>query len=120
VAVGVFCFHRTFFDAQPAHPAELAVVQQATVGGSAASGRERGLAEYTTELLDVLHVLGRLVELEDAQREMLEKICSGPTISSAELKESEALAVPEAWRKKLTADSNATRNLLPADDAEYD
>jgi hypothetical protein len=78
------------------------------------------LAEYTTELLNVLHVLGRLVELEDAQRELLERICSGPTISSAELKQSEALTVPDAWRKKLTADSNATRNLLPADDAEDD
>ena len=30
------------------------------------------LAEYTTELLNVLHVLGRLVELEDAQQELLD------------------------------------------------
>jgi hypothetical protein len=37
-----------------------------------------------------------------------------------ELKENEVLAVPDAWRKKLTADLNATRNLLPADDAEDD
>ena len=78
------------------------------------------LAEYTTELLNILHVLGRLVELEDVQRALLEKICSSPTFSSAELKESEALAVPDAWRKKLTADSNATRQLLPADDDEHD
>ena len=78
------------------------------------------LAEYTTELLNVLHVLGRLVELEDAQRKLLDKICSSSTISSAELKESEALAVPDAWRKKLTADSNATRNLFPTDDAAED
>ncbi len=77
------------------------------------------LAEYTTELLNVLHVLGRLVELEDAQRDLLEKICSGPTISAAELKESEALAVPDAWRK-LTADSNAPRNLFPAGEGEND
>src|SRR5271168_5140270 len=38
------------------------------------------LAEYTTELLNVLHVLGRLVELEESQAELLERICSGLTI----------------------------------------
>ena len=32
---------------------------------------ESWLAEYTTELLNVLHVLGRLVELEESQRELL-------------------------------------------------
>ena len=47
---------------------------------------ESWLAEYTTELLNVLHVLGRLVELEEAQRELLVKICSGPTITLEELK----------------------------------
>ena len=65
---------------------------------------ESWLAEYTTELLNVLHVLGRLVELEESQRELLVKICSGPTITLEELKASEALTVPAAWRKKLAAD----------------
>jgi hypothetical protein len=40
------------------------------------------LAEYTTELIDVLHVLGRLVELEPLQADLLERICAGtPTRS---------------------------------------
>jgi hypothetical protein len=38
------------------------------------------LAEYTTELLNVLHVLALLVELEPAQAKLLEEICEGPTI----------------------------------------
>ncbi len=42
-------------------------------------------AEYTTELLNVLHVLGGLVELEPAQANLLERICRGPLITAAEL-----------------------------------
>ena len=39
---------------------------------------ESWLAEYTTELLNVLHVLGRLVELEKAQGELLGQNLLGP------------------------------------------
>src|SRR5438270_12869144 len=52
------------------------------------------LAEYTTELLNVLNVLGRLVELEPAEASLLEKVCSGPTISEEELRAGGALEVP--------------------------
>jgi hypothetical protein len=38
------------------------------------------LAEYTTELLNVLHVLALLVELDPKQAELLERICAGPTL----------------------------------------
>ncbi len=38
------------------------------------------LAEYTTELLNVLHVLAMLVELEPDQAKLLEAICGGPTL----------------------------------------
>jgi hypothetical protein len=38
------------------------------------------LAEYTTELLNVLHVLTLLVEMEPAQAKLLEAICEGPTL----------------------------------------
>jgi hypothetical protein len=38
------------------------------------------LAEYTTELLDVLNVLAMLVEMEPAQAQLLEAICEGPTL----------------------------------------
>ncbi|TWT41032.1 N-6 DNA Methylase [Phycisphaerae bacterium RAS1] len=39
------------------------------------------LAEYTTELLNVLHVLALLVELEPQQAQLLEQICAGPTLA---------------------------------------
>src|SRR5439155_11495709 len=38
------------------------------------------LAKYTTELLNVLHVLALLVEMEPAQAKLLEVICEGPTL----------------------------------------
>ena len=79
---------------------------------------ESWLAEYTTELLNVLHVLGRLVELEGLQQELLAKICSGPTITSEELKANEALTVPAAWRKKLAADSTVSSSLFPTGEEE--
>jgi len=41
---------------------------------------DRWLAEYTTELLNVLHVLVLLVEMEPAQAQHLEAICAGPTL----------------------------------------
>ena len=40
---------------------------------------EHWLAEYTTELLNVLHVLALLVELEPKQAKLREAICAGPT-----------------------------------------
>jgi hypothetical protein len=52
------------------------------------------LAEYTTELINVLNVLGRLVELEPSQADLLERICGGPTISAEELRAAGALTVP--------------------------
>jgi hypothetical protein len=42
---------------------------------------EGWLAEYTTELLNVLNVLARLVALEPAQADLLERICTGATLS---------------------------------------
>jgi hypothetical protein len=38
------------------------------------------LSEYTTELLNVLHVLALLVEMEPDQAQHLEAICEGPTL----------------------------------------
>lgn len=49
------------------------------------------LAEYTTELINVLNVIGRLVDLEPAQAELLERICTVQTISAEELREAGAL-----------------------------
>lgn len=41
-------------------------------------------AAYTTELLNLLHVLGRLVLLEPTQADLLDRICRGPTIDEKE------------------------------------
>jgi predicted helicase len=57
------------------------------------------LPEYTTELLNVLNVLGLLVDLEPKQADLLERICAGPLISNAELKAAGALEVPPAPKK---------------------
>jgi hypothetical protein len=50
-------------------------------------------AEYTTELINVLNVLGLLVELEPQQAELLERICAGPTLSAADLRAAGAFEV---------------------------
>lgn len=57
------------------------------------------LPEYTTELINLLNVLGLLVELEPRQSELLEKICSGPLISAAELDAAGAFALPPKAKK---------------------
>lgn len=44
------------------------------------------LAEYTTELLNLLNVLALLVAMEPPQATMLEAICTGALLSDAELK----------------------------------
>jgi hypothetical protein len=65
------------------------------------------LAEYTTELLDVLNVLGSLVELEPQQAALMEKICTGPLITEAELRAGGALEVPKKSKGKKLADETA-------------
>ena len=42
------------------------------------------LAEYTTELINLLNVLGCLVDIEPEQEQLLEKVCDGPMISVKE------------------------------------
>ncbi len=52
---------------------------------------DKWLPEYTTELLNVLRVLTRLVALEPAQDDLLRRIVEGPTISSDALRSSAPL-----------------------------
>ena len=71
------------------------------------------LAEYTTELINVLNVLGRLVDLEQSQADLLERICSVQTISAGELREAGALAVDvDLARRSAVADSSEQTSLL--------
>lgn len=58
------------------------------------------LPEYTTELINLLNVLGCLVELEPKQADLLKRICSGPMISLNELVAAGALAVPADKNRK--------------------
>lgn len=48
--------------------------------------------EYTTELLNLLNVLGVLVELEPAQMALLDRICAGPMVTESDLKAAGAFA----------------------------
>lgn len=50
------------------------------------------LAEYTTDLLDLLHVLGRLVKLEAAQADLLDRVCAGRLITVDDLRAAGVLA----------------------------
>lgn len=59
-------------------------------------------AEYTTELLNLLNVLGLLVELEPVQAKLLERICTGPTVSAQELHAAGALTVVPAKPQKAS------------------
>lgn len=43
------------------------------------------LPEYTSELINVLNVLGMLVELEPKQANLLERICDGPLIQGSKI-----------------------------------
>lgn len=49
------------------------------------------LPEYTTDLLDLLHVLGRLIALEPVQADLLERICAGKMFTADELRAAGAL-----------------------------
>ncbi len=71
------------------------------------------LAEYTTELINVLNVLGRLVDLEQPQAELLERVCSAKTISTEELGEAGVLAAKtDSVRRSAGAFALRQINLL--------
>ena len=52
-------------------------------------------AEYTTDLIDLLNVLGRLIDLEPAQADLLARICESPLLDVDELRDSGALGQPD-------------------------
>jgi hypothetical protein len=53
------------------------------------------LPEYTSDLIDLLNVLGRLIALEPKQADLLEQICAGSLRTADELREAGALAHDE-------------------------
>ena len=70
------------------------------------------LAEYTSELLNVLHVLGRLIELEPMQADLLEQIGSGEMISAEELCATQACDVPASKKSKPGRGGSISQRLL--------
>ena len=50
------------------------------------------LPEYTSDLLDLLNVLGRLIALEPKQADLLNRICGGPLRTAEELRNAGAFA----------------------------
>jgi hypothetical protein len=62
------------------------------------------LAEYTTELINVINVLGLLVDFETTQEALLRKVCDGPLISLEELSAAGAFEIPaKRKRSKISA-----------------
>jgi hypothetical protein len=59
---------------------------------------EHWLDEYTNDLMNLLHILGRLVALEAGQAKLLERICFGSLITSEALAAVGALDAPPAGR----------------------
>ncbi|MBN2132980.1 MAG: N-6 DNA methylase [Sedimentisphaerales bacterium] len=58
------------------------------------------LAEYTSDLIDLLNVLRLLVELEPHQADLLDRICASPLISITDLQEANALELPPKRKRK--------------------
>ncbi len=72
--------------------------------------------EYTSDLLDIINVLGRLVELEPLQASLLERICAGSTIPGAELRgPDDAVGVRPSAKTKRRAPAQATLPNVPND-----
>ena len=59
----------------------------------------RWTATMTTELLELLNVLGRCVELEPRQEHLLDRIADGPLITTDDLTASGVLPVPNSARR---------------------
>ncbi|WP_433498127.1 type ISP restriction/modification enzyme [Sphaerimonospora sp. CA-214678] len=69
-------------------------------------------AEFTTELLQLLHVLTLCVELEPEQADLLERICDGPLVTVADLEQAHVFPVPTSARKAPATESPDAPTLL--------
>jgi hypothetical protein len=57
------------------------------------------LPEYTEDLLNLLHVLGRLVALEPAQATLLDEICAAPLLTEASLTGAGRIGSRHQWSR---------------------
>ncbi|MFF4965766.1 type ISP restriction/modification enzyme [Streptomyces sp. NPDC001037] len=67
----------------------------------------RWLPSWTTELLELLNVLGLLIREEPAQADVLNEVCAGPLITVTDLTTAGILPVPTEATKALQAKSDA-------------
>ncbi|MFD8531541.1 type ISP restriction/modification enzyme [Streptosporangium canum] len=73
---------------------------------------EKWTAEFTTELLELLHVLTFCVELEPDQADLLDRICDGPLITVTDLEQAQVFPIAPALRKPPAAESPNAPTLL--------
>lgn len=66
---------------------------------------DRWPIKFTTELLELLNVLGRCVELEPAQEGILDRIFQHPVITVADLTQAKVLPVEDSTRKPISPDA---------------
>jgi hypothetical protein len=72
------------------------------------------LDEYTTDLMNLLHVLGYLVKLEPAQSSLMERICTGPMLSAQALSAAGALIAPPTAKGGRKAKASRADDLFEA------
>jgi hypothetical protein len=60
--------------------------------------------DYTTELLNLLQILGRLIDLQPGQAELLGRVCAAPQITVLDLEAAAVLPPPARVRRPLPAD----------------
>jgi len=63
--------------------------------------RQRWTPTYTTELLNLLQVLSLLIGLQPDQAALLDRICAGPQITTAELQTAAVIPPPPGARRPL-------------------
>jgi hypothetical protein len=69
-------------------------------------------ARYTTDLLELLNVLEMCTDIEQHQAGVLTRICDGPLITVADLKQEKVFPVPASARKPLPPESPDIPTLL--------
>ncbi|MFR9758193.1 type ISP restriction/modification enzyme [Streptomyces sp. TR06-5] len=70
-------------------------------------------ARYTSEMLDLLHVIGLLVKHEPEQRMLLDEILSGELLNISQLTSLGILPVPENARKAVKFEPEPSEGQLP-------
>lgn len=88
-------------------PSELGTIQP-----------DHWLAEYTEEILQLLNVLGRVIDLEPVQAKLLKRICEGDVISVTEFQEADAFSLTDCPTKPSdvtgkAAKSNPAQTTIP-------